>query len=154
MYLRTIMKAHRSFIGEGWITYSMAYRRNTAASKSLDWSQVDFTLYNETFTGRVKSIVRCGYYLSESHLSLKSVLMLLETRQLTRTGLPITIGPQSRSVVTSTPAVEIIAGTGPASLHTSVQNAMHGSHPQSECHQRDLLSLKLSRQSGHQGKSS
>ena len=69
MYLCTIMKAHRSFVGDGWITYDMAYWRKATVSKSLDWSQADFTLYNETFTGRVKSIVRCGYCLSESYSS-------------------------------------------------------------------------------------
>ena len=69
MCLHTIMKAHRSFVGDGWITYDIAYRRKAAASKSLDWSQVDFTLYNETFTSRAKSVVRCGNCSSESQLS-------------------------------------------------------------------------------------
>ena len=68
-YLRTIMKAPRSFIGDGWITYDMAYRRKAVATKSLDWSQVDFTLYNETFSGRAKSVVRCYYCSSDLHSS-------------------------------------------------------------------------------------
>jgi len=30
----------------------------TPVTKSLDWGQVDFTLYNEIFTGRAKPIAR------------------------------------------------------------------------------------------------
>lgn len=68
-YQRTIVKAHKTFIGEGWITYDACYRRKAALTKSLDWGQVDFTLYNETFTGRAKSLPRCQYCLSEYHMS-------------------------------------------------------------------------------------
>ena len=53
-YQRTIIKAHRSFVGEGWITYDSCYRRKAANIKSLEWGKVDFNLYNETFTGRAK----------------------------------------------------------------------------------------------------
>jgi len=55
-YLKTIVKAHRSFAGEERATYDSSYRRKAAITKSLDWGQVDFTLYNETFTGRAKII--------------------------------------------------------------------------------------------------
>ena len=68
-YLCTIMKPHCSFIGDRWITYDMAYRRKAATTKSLDWSQVDFTLYNETFIGRAKSVVRCYHCSSDRHSS-------------------------------------------------------------------------------------
>ena len=60
-------KTHRSFAGEGWVTY---YRRKASFTKSLDWGQVDFNLYNETFTGRARSINRCRYCLSEHHSSV------------------------------------------------------------------------------------
>ena len=122
MYLCTIMKVHRSFVGDGWITYNIAYRRKAASSKNLDWSQVDFTLYNKTFTGRPKSVVRVAI-ARVSHTRLKSVLMLSEALQLIRTGLTVTVGSQFRSVVTLIPAVGINADTDRASLHTSVQNA-------------------------------
>ena len=68
-YQRTIVRAQRSFSGEGWITYDTCFRRKAAATKSLDWGQVDFTLYNETFTGRAKAISRCKFCSSEHHTS-------------------------------------------------------------------------------------
>ena len=55
-YQRTIVHAHRSFVGNGWAIYDTCYRRKAAATKSLDWGQIDFTLYNETFAGRAKAI--------------------------------------------------------------------------------------------------
>ena len=68
-YQHTIIKAHRAFTGNGWITYDTCYRRKAAVLKTLDWGVVDFTLYNETFTGRAKSIPRCRHCLSEHHQS-------------------------------------------------------------------------------------
>ena len=53
-YLKTIARAHRSFSGDGWVAYDSCYRQKAAITKSLDWGQVDSTLYNETFTGRAK----------------------------------------------------------------------------------------------------
>ena len=66
-YQRTILRAHRSFIGEGWVVYDSCYRHKASVTKSLDWGIVDFTLYNETFTGHAKAIARCRYCSSEHH---------------------------------------------------------------------------------------
>ena len=41
-YMKTIVKAHRSFMGEGWVSYDTCYRRKAAAMKSLDWGTIDF----------------------------------------------------------------------------------------------------------------
>ena len=68
-YQKTIVRAYRSFSGDGWVTYDACYRRKAAVTKSLDWGEVDFTLYNETFTGRAKPIARCKFCLSEHHIS-------------------------------------------------------------------------------------
>jgi len=68
-YLRTILKAQRSFHGEGWVSYDLAYRRRAAYTKSLEWDKVDFTLFNETFAGRAKVVSRCRFCLSEFHIS-------------------------------------------------------------------------------------
>jgi len=68
-YLRTIVKAQRSYYGDSWVSYDMAYRRRAAYEKSLDWDRVDFTLFNETFTGRAKILSRCRFCLSELHVS-------------------------------------------------------------------------------------
>ena len=66
-YQRTILCAHCDFEGTAWVTYDTCYRRQAAAKKSLDWSQVDFNLYNQTFAGRAKVKSRCKYCLSEYH---------------------------------------------------------------------------------------
>lgn len=68
-YQKTIIKAHKSFTGEGWVTYDTCYRRRAAVTKDLNWGEVDFHLYNETFTGRAKAILRCRYCSSEHHTS-------------------------------------------------------------------------------------
>ena len=69
VYQCTIVHASRSYSGEGWVTYDMCYCRNAAFRKSLHWSQVDFTLYNETFTGKAKITPWCKYCVSEHHKS-------------------------------------------------------------------------------------
>ena len=66
-YLRTITRASRNFEGTAWATYDMAYRRQAANQRSLDWATIDPALYNESFTGRAKSIPRCRYCLADSH---------------------------------------------------------------------------------------
>ena len=68
-YLRAIVHAQRTYYGDGWVTYDACYRRQAAASKTLNWSQINFTLYNEAFTGRAKPLQRCMYCLSEHHRS-------------------------------------------------------------------------------------
>jgi hypothetical protein len=70
-YQRTVVRAQRTFAGEGWVTYDTCFRRKAAATKSLDWGQVDFTLYNETFTGRAKALSRCKFCSSEHHTSVE-----------------------------------------------------------------------------------
>ena len=69
-YQRTIVHAHRLFVGDGWALYDACYRRKAAATKSLDWGQIDFTMYNETFAGRAKAVQRCRHCLSEFHSAL------------------------------------------------------------------------------------
>lgn len=68
-YLRTILKACRSYQGDAWVSYDMAFRRKAANQKSLDWGEIDFTLFNEAFAGRAKVLSRCKYCLSDLHLS-------------------------------------------------------------------------------------
>ncbi len=67
--MKTIVKAHRTFIGDGWAVYDTCFRRQAAVSKSLDWGMIDFNLYNETFTGRAKVLARCSHCASEMHSS-------------------------------------------------------------------------------------
>jgi len=72
-YLKTIVKAHRSFIRDYWVTYDTCFCWKATVSKSLDWGVIDFTLYNETFTGRAKAIPRCKYCSSDLHPSSECV---------------------------------------------------------------------------------
>ena len=67
--MRTIVKSQRTFSGEGWVSYDTCFRRKAAISKSLEWGVIDFTLYNETFTGRAKAMARCRYCSSDMHTS-------------------------------------------------------------------------------------
>ena len=68
-YQRTIIIAQRDSEGEAWVTYDSCYRRQAAAKKSLDWSCLDFGLYNQAFAGRAKVKNRCRFCLSEFHFS-------------------------------------------------------------------------------------
>ena len=68
-YMQAIVDAQRTYFGEGWVTYDACYRRQAAATESLNWSQINFTLYNEAFMGRAKPLPQCSYCLSEHHRS-------------------------------------------------------------------------------------
>ena len=68
-YQRTIIRAHRSFVGEGWATYDPNYCCKAANIKYLEWGKVDFTFYNETFTGRAKALPHHIPYSSDRHSS-------------------------------------------------------------------------------------
>ena len=74
-YQKTIIRAHRSFIGEGWVVYDSCFRRKAANTKNLDWGEVDLTLYNETFVGRAKILQRCNICLSELHATSECTLV-------------------------------------------------------------------------------
>ena len=66
-YLRTIVRASRTFESTAWAAYDVAYRRQAANSGSLDWGVLDAGLYNDAFTGRAKAIPRCTYCLADTH---------------------------------------------------------------------------------------
>ena len=66
-YQKTIIKAHRSFVGVGWVSYDICYWRKAVNRKS---GEVDFNLYDETFAERAKAISRCSHCFSEFHSSL------------------------------------------------------------------------------------
>ena len=67
-YQKTIVKAHRTYAGQGWVIYDIAYHHRAANMKSLDWGVINF-LYNETFASRAKAIPRCKFCFSELHTS-------------------------------------------------------------------------------------
>ena len=66
-YQRSIVRASRIFEGNAWVVYDRCYRRRAALTKDLNWSMQHTALYNEAFTGRARTIPRCGHCLSENH---------------------------------------------------------------------------------------
>ena len=68
-YLRTIVRASRTFESTAWAAYDVAYRRQAANQRTLDWGVLDSGLYNDAFTGRAKAIPRCSYCLADTHHS-------------------------------------------------------------------------------------
>lgn len=72
-YQKTIIKAHCSFVGEGWVVYDTCFRRKAANMKNLDRGEVDLTLYN-TFVGRAKVLHQCSICLIELHTTTKCIL--------------------------------------------------------------------------------
>ena len=67
IYQKTIIKAQRTYVGEGWLIYDSCFRRRAANTKSPDWGYKDNDLYGETFTGRARGIPRCRFCLSKLH---------------------------------------------------------------------------------------
>ncbi len=74
-YLRTITRASRNFEGVAWVSYDMAFRRQAATGRSLDWAVIDTALCNEAFTGRARAIPRSSFCLADSHESKDCVLL-------------------------------------------------------------------------------
>ena len=68
-YQATIIKCYTDFEGSAWMAYDRAYRRQAAAKKSLDWSQLNPTLYSLCFAGRAKRDLVCTNCLSHDHKS-------------------------------------------------------------------------------------
>ena len=66
-YQRSIVQASRIFEGNAWVIYDRCYRRRAAVTKDLNWAVQHTALYNEAFTGRARTIPRCGHCLSENH---------------------------------------------------------------------------------------
>ena len=68
VYQATIIRASRNYDNSAWVAYDRQFHREALASKDLNWSVPNHRLYNEAFTGRVRSIPRCTICLSAHHL--------------------------------------------------------------------------------------
>ena len=66
-YQACIVRAERNYEGGRWVAYDRQYRREALAKKDLNWSVPDPRLYSEAFTGRARSITRCGFCLQDDH---------------------------------------------------------------------------------------
>ena len=66
-YMRTIVRASRTFDSTAWAAYDVAFRRQAANQGSLDWGVIDTGLYNDAFAGRAKAIPRCALCLADTH---------------------------------------------------------------------------------------
>ena len=67
-YMRTIVRASRQFAGHEWVSYDMTFRRTAANQGSLEWGVPNPGLYNDAFTGAVRSRANCFYCL-DAHAS-------------------------------------------------------------------------------------
>lgn len=66
-YLATIVRCHRHYEGPSWVLYDRAYRRRAEATKDLNWSAVNTSLFNLCFGGRGRRWAICQVCLSELH---------------------------------------------------------------------------------------
>ena len=60
-YMTTIVRCHRDYKGPAWVLYDRAFRRRAEATKDMNWSVMNTSLFNICF-GMI-----CQVCLSESH---------------------------------------------------------------------------------------
>ena len=63
-YLSTIVRCHRDYEGPSWVLYDRAFRCRAEATKDMNWSVVNTSLFNLCFGGRARRRQVC---LSEQH---------------------------------------------------------------------------------------
>lgn len=66
-YLATIVRCQRDYEGPAWVLYDWAFRRRVEATKDLQWSVINTSLFNMCFGGRARRHTLCQLYLSEQH---------------------------------------------------------------------------------------
>lgn len=66
-YMCTIIRIEKDFEDNAWQNYDVAFRRQAACTKSLEWGMIDPTLYSMALTGHSKRKERCGYCFSADH---------------------------------------------------------------------------------------
>ena len=66
-YLSTIVRCHRDYEGPSWVLYDRAFRRRAEATKDMNWSVVNTSLFNLCFGGRARRRAICQVCLSEQH---------------------------------------------------------------------------------------
>ena len=66
-YMCTIIRIEKDFEDNAWKNYDTAYRRQAAITKSLEWGNIEPTLYSVAVTGHSKHKERCSYCFSPDH---------------------------------------------------------------------------------------
>ena len=66
-YMCTIIRIEKDFEDNAWQNYDTAYRRQVALTKSLEWGNIEPTLYSMAVTGHSKRRERCTYCFSPDH---------------------------------------------------------------------------------------
>ena len=66
-YMTTIVRCHRDYEGPAWVLYDRAFRRRAEATKDMNWSVMNTSLFNMCFGGRARRHMICQVCLSESH---------------------------------------------------------------------------------------
>lgn len=62
-YQATIIRAEWNYEGKRWVTYDCQFHWQALTKRDLNWSITDPRLYDDAFTGRARSIVRCSFCL-------------------------------------------------------------------------------------------
>ena len=69
-HLHSIVHASWNFEGAAWVSYDAAYRRQAAATGSMDWGTIDAALYSKDFMGMTQFLPHCRHFcLSDTHAS-------------------------------------------------------------------------------------
>ena len=66
-YMGTIVRCNRDYEGPAWVLYDRAFRRRAEATKDLNWSVINTSLFNLCFGGRARRRAICQLCLSKHH---------------------------------------------------------------------------------------
>ncbi len=111
-YQAMIVRAERNYEAGRWVAYDRQFRREALARRDLNWSVPDSRLYSEAFTGRARSIPRCGHCLQDDHLSHQC------PQNPSQLWMPWPVGPMAWQ--------KSLSGQGPANTPTTRQASRSG----------------------------
>ena len=137
-YQRTIIRAHRMFVGDRWVVYDACYRRSAANKKSLDWGIKDTDLYNEHSRGELEQSPAAAS-VGVSYTQLQNVIKLTHTgHPLAREDIFAHSGQMTQFVFYTTTGMETGAPSRLVNMVTSARNVGAG-----------IQSLTVQSKSGH-----
>jgi len=70
-YMMHIIRTSQEYEGLSWFIYDEAYRRQAAATKHVEWSKINPSIFTVCFTGKAKRGQRCEWCLSLTHSSVE-----------------------------------------------------------------------------------
>jgi len=66
-YMIHIIRTNQEYKGLSWFIYDEAYRRQAVATKHVEWSKINPSIFTVCFTGKAKREQRCEWCLSLTH---------------------------------------------------------------------------------------